>query len=305
MRRRFVVLAMVSGALFQSENARATCCNTDADCPAGITCARGACAAVTSCTCDTDCGPGLYCVPEVVTVCSGSTAQDCHPEGRCAAAWQRPCRIAADCGAGGFTCAADGQLCSPAGCQTTFMCMPPPLPATCDTTSDCPPAWTCEPDTAVVTACVSVTRNCPAGGCPPPTGAKSCMPPMFDLVGGPSSYLGPPVVLPVSCSPAGAGTAGTSGAAGTAGTSGAAGTAGTSGAAGGAVSAATDPGSGGAGQTQPAGVASRRSTGCQLVPGAPTDAAFILGASGLLGAGLLRRMKRSRVRRPSRASVTH
>ncbi len=268
MKRIFVFLAMVCGALFQSENARATCCNTDADCPRGITCAGGTCDAVTSCTCDTDCGPSLYCIPAVFTVCSGTAAQDCHPEGRCASAWQRPCGTAADCGPGGFTCVANGQLCSDAGCQTTSTCKPPPLPTTCATNSDCPTAWTCEPDTALITACVSVTQHCPADGCPPPTGAKSCVPPMFDLVGT-LSYAGPPVVLPASCSAAGAG--------------------------------GYSPGAGGSGAAGSTGATG--TTGCQLVPGAPADSAFFLGASGLLGASLLQRTKRSRVRCRSRAPV--
>lgn len=274
MGRLLVFLAIVCAALFESANARATCCNTDADCPPGVACSDGACDAVTRCTCDTDCGPSLYCVPDVITVCSGSTAQDCHSEGRCASAWQRPCETAADCGPGGFTCVANGELCSASGCQTTAKCTPPTLPDTCATDSDCPTAWTCEPDTALMTACIPAIRHCPLNGCPPLTGAKSCVPPLFDLVG-PSSYAGPPVSLPKSCSATGVGAGGDGQAAG--------------GAGGGA-------GGSGSGQTRQSGTAASSSGGCEIVPGAPANPVLLLGALGLLGASLRHRARRSRRR---------
>jgi len=274
--RRLFVIVLLAGAttLFAAARARATCCTTSGDCPSGTACLGGACdATIVDCKCDTDCGPNLYCVPAVSTVCTqqaGSTTQDCHPQGQCMPAWKRPCATDVDCGPGGFTCVPNGRYCSGSDCQTTATCTAPPLPATCVTDADCPAAWTCEPDTALATACVpQPPHSCPSGGCPPtmPTGAKSCVPPQFDLVGL-GGFSGPPVVLPASCpAKTGDGNTGADGA----------------GAGGSGASASTTRSTGG---------------GCQLAPGAGGDPASWVAVMvvGVAGAYARRRASRSRVR---------
>lgn len=273
MRRQFVIVAIVGGTLLAGARARATCCNTGEDCPSGFACIGGACnATLVNCTCDTDCGPSLYCIPAVATVCTqepGSTTQDCHPQGQCSSAWKRPCATDADCGPGGFTCVPNGRFCSGSDCQTTSTCTAPSLPTSCATNADCPVAWTCEPDTALATACVPVPpHSCPSGGCPTTTftGAKSCLPPLFDLVGL-GGFAGPPVVLPATC-PAKPDSA--------------------NGGAGPSSSA------GGGSGTQHPGTTGPASGGCQVVPGGAEPTAFVLAALGLLGASLARRAKRPR-----------
>ena len=277
MRRLFVIVAIASAAvLLSGGRARATCCTANSDCPRGFTCLGGTCdATIVDCTCDTDCGPNLYCVPAVVTVCTqqpGSATQDCHPQGRCMTAWKRPCATDADCGPGGFTCVPNGRFCSGSDCQITATCMAPPLPATCATDADCPAAWTCEPDTALATACVpEPPHSCPASGCPAttPTGAKSCLPPLFDLVGL-GGFSGPPVVLPASCPVKEHDVTGGAGGA----------TAGAGGAGGGAPAT-------------PAGVARPAGGGCQVGGGSATEATTLFwGAVTLLGVSLRRRRRR-------------
>jgi len=248
MRRLFVIVAIASAAvLFSGGRARATCCTTNSDCPGGFTCLGGTCdATIVDCTCDTDCGPNLYCVPAVVTD--------------------------ADCGPGGFACVPNGRFCAGSDCQTTATCMAPPLPASCATDADCPAAWTCEPDTALVTACVpEAPHSCPASGCPAttPTGAKSCLPPLFDLVGL-GGFSGPPVVLPASCPVKDHDVTGGAGGA----------TAGAGGAGGGAPAT-------------PAGVARPAGGGCQVGGGSATEATTLFwGAVTLLGVSRRRRRRR-------------
>jgi len=329
MKRLFLVLTIVASGgwtLLHGARARATCCQTTADCPRGFACNGGVCdARDVDCTCDTDCGPNLFCLPAVATVCTqkaGSTTQDCHPQGQCSTAWKRPCATTADCGPGGFTCVANGQFCSGADCQVTSTCVAPALPNTCTTDADCPAAWTCEPDTAQVTACIpDAPHSCPSNGCPPVTltGARSCLPPLFDLVGL-GGFAGPPVVLPSSC-PVKAGPGGASGAA-AGGASGATGAAGSAGATGGSPGAAGAPGSqggtsgahatggagpagppagGSSGQQQQADAGGATSHGCQLAAGGNTGSMFLLGFLGLVAVSRRRRIRsRGQRRGPGR-----
>ena len=285
MRRLFLFLAIVASVgwtLVQGASARATCCQTAADCPRGFACNGGVCdASFVDCTCDTDCGPNLFCIPAVATVCTqtaGSTTEDCHPKGQCSTAWKRPCATAADCGPGGFTCVPNGTLCSGTDCQVTSTCTAPSLPTTCATDADCPDAWTCEPDTAQVTACIpEAPHSCPSNGCPPVTltGAKSCLPPLFDLVGL-GGFAGPPVVLPTSC-PVKAGPGGTSGSDG--------------GGAGGQGALPGAPAGGSSGQ-QRGDAAGASSGGCQVAPGGGTGSVSLLGFMGLV---VTSRRRRGRV----------
>ena len=286
MARWFVMVGIVVGVLLGASRARATCCQTAADCPRGFGCVNGSCdATIVDCACDTDCGPNLYCIPAVATVCTqaaGSATQDCHPKGQCSTAWKRPCATTADCGEGGFTCTLTaGFVCQGSDCQTISTCTAPALPSTCATDADCPSAWTCEPDTQAVTACIyEGPRSCPNGGCPPPqyTGAKSCMPPLYDLVG-PAGFSGAPVVLPASC-PAKADAGGGAGAQGAAG-----GSSGASGAAG-------QPG------TAMVGLARTAGGGCQLSPIGSESWGSLFGAFGLLLGVRLRSRARRAVRPP-------
>jgi len=185
--RFLVILAMLAAGMLAGGRAQATCCRSAADCPAGFACLGGACdSSITECTCDADCGPSLHCQATGVTLCVQGPGgeQRCYPHSQCLAAWQGTCTTDADCGPGGFTCAMNGSLCSAAGCQATTMCADPVLPTTCNTDADCPAAWACEPDTDVSTSCIPEVMHCPAQGCPSPTGAKVCRPPLFALVGG-------------------------------------------------------------------------------------------------------------------------
>lgn len=245
---RFVVmLAMLGAAMLGAGRAQATCCLSDADCPAGFACFDGACnPSITDCTCDADCGPGLHCQATGVTLCfqaPGGT-QQCHLHNQCLAAWQGICATDADCGPGGFTCTVNGTVCDATGCQATTMCRDPILPATCLTDADCPAAWTCEADTDVSTSCIPEVMSCPAQGCPAPTGAKVCRPPLFALVGG-SRFIGVPAPS-LGCAGAGGKSPGDS-----------AGGGGGAGMGGGQVAAGGGPGSAGPG-TRPLG------NGCQL-----------------------------------------
>jgi hypothetical protein len=302
MRRPFVILAVVvvGATLLQGSTARATCCQADADCPRGFACDRGVCAPL-DCTCDSDCGPNLFCLPAVATVCTqeaGGTTQSCHPVGQCATAWQRPCATTADCGPGGFTCVANGQSCDNGGCRVTSTCMPPTLPPTCNTDADCPAAWACEPDTAYVTACIpEAAHSCPAGGCEPktPTGVKSCVAPLLDLVGN-AGFVGPPVVLPRSCGAKSGGGGGGGGASG--GGAGAPGSIGGSSGAhgsgnGGASASAGAPGDAGSGQQPAADANGTNGKGCQFAPGEGVDPTFLLGFLGFGAVNLRRRGRRS------------
>jgi len=291
MKRLLVSLVVVSGALLESAAVRATCCSADADCPKGFACYGGACTSdFVGCTCDADCGPNLYCLPFTSTVCTQMPGggQDCHPQGQCVSAWQRPCFSTADCGPGGFTCGmSGGTLCSSAGCQTTTACMPPALPTTCATDADCPAAWTCEPGTVVTTSCIPIRESCPSNGCPPPSSAKGCVPPLFDLVG-PPRFSGVPTATSDSC-PAKSGSGGGPGALGTGGAGGAAPSANTPGT-GGTLGASS--GVGGAGTLPRAAGSTSSGTGCQIAPFGPASSPLFLAALGLLGACRRRTAKR-------------
>lgn len=273
----FAFLATLGGSLLASRTARATCCSSDRDCPRGFACSDGSCdPEFVDCKCDADCGPNLFCVPEVGTICVPTlTGQDdCHPKGQCAAAWQRPCATSADCGASGFTCTVNGQLCIGTDCRDTASCKPTDVPSTCATDGDCPAAWTCEPDTVMVAACVPFHQNCPASGCPVATDARHCRPPLFDLVG-PSGFSGPPVVVAASCPITGGGGAG--GGAGSSATTGSGGAGGSGSPAGG--------GAGHPGSAAPSG-------GCQLAPAGQIDLALLVVCSfALIGASLIRRRR--------------
>jgi hypothetical protein len=217
-----------------------------------------------NCGCDADCAPGLHCNLQATMPCTsgpGIVGQQCYWAGECAAAWQRACTQAADCGPGGFTCAVNGQVCTGDSCQPLTTCAPPALPASCATDADCPAAWTCEADTVLAAACVPGMFNCPANGCPPPTGAKSCRPPMFDIVGG-SNVLGQPAPAGSACLSAGM-TAGGLGGAG-----------GASGGAGGAPQDNDPP-------LQP--------HGCQLAPAGRVDAGLLVAVAALFARRVRRR----------------
>lgn len=258
MKRWFTFLAVlaISGAvMLAGGRAQATCCRSTADCPAGFACIGGACdASATECTCDADCGPNLHCQVTGVTICvqPAGGAQQCHLHNQCLASWQGSCATDVDCGPGGFTCAMNGSLCSATGCQTTTMCRDPMLPTTCDTDADCPAAWTCEPDTDLSTSCIRDLRHCPAQGCPAPTGAKICRPPMFALVGG-SLFIGVPAAGNI-CTGAGGESAG-----------GAPGGEDGGGMGGAQAAAGGGPNDAGSGAHSPG-------TGCQLVSGVPESA---------------------------------
>jgi hypothetical protein len=205
-----------------------------------------------NCGCDADCPPNLHCNLDATMPCTvgpDGVSQQCHSAGECAAAWQRACTTSADCGPGGFSCVVNGSVCTNGNCQPITTCQPPSLPGSCVTDADCPAAWTCEPDTIVMTACVPELINCPASGCPAPTGAKSCQPPMFDLVGG-SNVLGHPAPAGSMCLAGGGGAGG-----------------------------APNQSSGAADQ----------SSGCQLAPAGRMDAGALLVLLGLLGLNVRRR----------------
>jgi len=246
------ILATLGAVTLAGGRAQATCCRSTADCPAGFTCLGGACeSSIAGCTCDADCGPNLRCRTTGVTACVQvpGGAQECHPHSQCLAPWQGPCATDADCGPGGFTCATNGTLCSATDCQPTTICTDPVLPTTCDADADCPAAWTCEPDTDVSTSCIPEVRHCPAQGCPAPTGAKSCRPPMFALLGG-SRFGGVPAPDHSCASAGGDRGAGPDGAPGTGGAQ---------------AGAGGGPGPAGSGAPLPG-------SGCQLAPATPGGA---------------------------------
>lgn len=215
MKLPFLFLASFAAALLCGSNGLANCCRNDADCPKGFACSGGVSpdggwygmcdSTFVACTCDTDCAPGLHCMANAGNVCTQPAdggAQTCHEQGRCVAAWQRPCSTSADCGPGGFQCTQNGTLCQGSSCQFTYSCTWPTLPASCTKNQDCPSGWTCEPDTAQVTACAPVIQHCPLMGCPPLTGALLCRPPYFDMVGS-SAWSGPAPTPNNNCSSGG------------------------------------------------------------------------------------------------------
>ncbi len=198
---------VIAGTFFVGE-ARATCCLSNADCPKGFACSgtfaadsglHGDCdSTFVACTCDSDCAPGLRCIPNAANVCIQTIdagTQTCRMQGQCGAAWQRPCATSDDCGPGGFQCTQAGEICQGIQCQAANMCSDPTLPSACTLDQDCPNGWTCEPDTNVTGACIP---NLGFGPPVPLTGALSCKPPHYDLVGG-KRWSGPPSTPDPTC----------------------------------------------------------------------------------------------------------
>lgn len=87
-RSTFLALGIPGAAMLAEGRARATCCRSAADCPAGFASLGGACdASLTERTCDADCGPNLPCQITGVNLCVQvpGGAVECHPHNQCLA----------------------------------------------------------------------------------------------------------------------------------------------------------------------------------------------------------------------------